>query len=164
MMRVYVKAIFLPSILSSQWHFQTRMDSLVLNVSSTSSYLSRIMKTPKRFNLDFLSKEVVEGVITINSDTKKCKIDETGKKNRTESKYTAFDDHLNVRLTLHAVKFINPSGVVSATDDDDDCWVEPSKERPYIAFAMSMGHTECADKLFIAEKVNSHTHFSDELE
>jgi hypothetical protein len=118
------------------------------------------------FSLDYLSKEMVEGVTTTKAepDSKKYKIDETeGNDRQAEIKYTEFDDHLNVSLTLHAVKFINPSGVISAMDDDD-CWVDPSVQRPYIAFAMSMGHTDCTDKLFIAEKVSYHMHFSDKLE
>jgi hypothetical protein len=56
------------------------------------------------------------------------------------------------------LKFINPSGVASvATDDDDDeCWIEFSEDKPYIAFAMSMAQTQRTDNLFAAEEVSPH--------
>jgi len=91
-----------------------------------------------------LSKEAVEGVIK--------------KRKHDQAFYTHENQSLNVRLTLYALKFINPSGVASvATDDDDDeCWIEFSEDKPYIAFAMSMAQTRRTDDLFAAEEVTPH--------
>jgi len=106
-----------------------------------------------------LSKEAVEGVISNHRLTKR----KTGKK--AQNFYTHENSTLNVRLTLYALKFINPSGVASvATDDNDDdddddddkCWIEFSEDKPYIAFAMSMAQTRRTDDLFAAEEVSPH--------
>jgi hypothetical protein len=127
--------------------------------------------------LDVLSKEMVEGVIVSKDDdqkpepktdqendqkddqktSKKRKLKKTeigDEKTEDEFKYTHWDPGLNVRLTLHSVKFINPAGVASAVDNDE-CWIKPSEEKPYIAIAMSMGDTERKENLFIAEDVSS---------
>jgi len=49
------------------------------------------------------------------------------------------------------LKFINPDGVTSATGDNE-CWIKPSGDKPYIAFGMSMGEMEREQNLFVAEK------------
>jgi hypothetical protein len=118
--------------------------------------------------LDILSKEVIEGVIAVKQadDTKKKGQKKGRKKDKkrkletdsegnqeAEAYYTHSNPNLNVRLTLNAVKFINPEGVFSAIDAGD-CWIRPSEKKPYIAFAMSMGQTERQDKLFVAEEVS----------
>jgi hypothetical protein len=115
------------------------------------------------YQMEFLSKEAVEGVIVeVGKRGKKRKIineatAEDDDKDEGKSKYTHCDHNLNVRLTLHALKFINPDGVTSATGNDE-CWIRPSEDKPYIAFAMSMGETEREENLFVAEKdVSSYT-------
>jgi hypothetical protein len=59
----------------------------------------------------------------------------------------------NLKLTLHSLSFINPSINV---DDENlvDHWVQVSTDKPYIAFAMSMGDTSLSDtsKLLVPEK------------
>ena len=69
-----------------------------------------------------LSKEAVEGVIAMkDSDKKKRKLDKVEGEKRKSTKptpyYTHYNPNLNVRLTLNAVKFINPGGVASVVDD-----------------------------------------------
>ena len=109
------------------------------------------------YQMEFLSKEAVEGVIVeVEKRGKKRKIINEAKaedddKDEGKTKYTHCDHNLNVRLTLHALKFINPDGVASATGNDE-CWIKPSEDKPYIAFAMSMGETEREENLFVAEK------------
>jgi hypothetical protein len=97
-----------------------------------------------------LSKAAVEGII---SQKRK-------RGNEARTFYTHENHSLNVRLTLYALKFINPSGVASAVaaDDkaDDECWIEFSEDKPYIAFAMSMAQTQRVDNLFAAEEVSPH--------
>jgi hypothetical protein len=105
--------------------------------------------------MEFLSKEAVEGVRVVaeqpRDNSKKRKRNDGAKAgDDQEIKYTHDDDNLNIRLTLNALKFINPDNVTSATDYND-CWIEPSSDKPYIAFAMSMGETERKENLFIAE-------------
>jgi len=58
----------------------------------------------------------------------------------------------NLRLTLHSLGFINPSTNIISDDNLVDHWVKPSADKPYIAFAMSMGNTTEASQLFIPEK------------
>ena len=116
------------------------------------------------YDIEFLSKEAVEGVTAEKREDNSKKIKrnnedkaEDTSKDDPETKYAHCDDNLNVRLTLHALKFINPDSVISATDNDE-VWVRPSEDKPYIAFAMSMGQTERKDDLFLAEKdVSSYT-------
>ena len=109
------------------------------------------------YQMEFLPKEAVEGVIAdVERQQKKRKIineAEAGDyiKDEPKTKYTHCDPNLNVRLTLHALKFINPDGVASATGNDE-CWINPSEDKPYVAFAMSMGETEREKNLFVAEK------------
>jgi len=108
------------------------------------------------YRMTFLPNEAVEGVITVESPRKKRKIIDEAKaddndQHELKTKYTCCDRNLNVRLTLHALKFINPNGVTSATGDDE-CWIKPSEDKPYIAFAMSMGETEREQNLFVGEK------------
>ena len=107
--------------------------------------------------MEVLSKEAVEGVITATNNDKKRKV-KIGDKgdNKADAIYTHWNPSLNVRLTLHAVKFINPSGVASVTNDDER-WIKPSESKPFIAFAMSMEQTERKTNLLIAEEVSSHT-------
>jgi len=100
-----------------------------------------------------LTKEAVEGII---SQKRK-------RGNEARAFYTHENHSLNVRLTLYALKFINPSGVVSAVAADasavaadDKCWIEFSEDKPYIAFAMSMAQTQRTDNLFAAEEVSPH--------
>ena len=116
---------------------------------------------------DFLSKDAVEGVIALKDKGKgkgkgkekvKAKQSQVGGQDEAEAKYTHCDDNLNIRLTLHALKFINPDGVYAAGTDNDECWIKPTADKPYIAFAMSMGQTERKENLFVAEKdVTSYT-------
>jgi hypothetical protein len=129
-----------------------------------------------------LSKEAVEGVIAVKDNQKKRKLDkapgekgsevegkrdnkvegekdnkiEDEKDNKTNAYYTHGNPSLNVRLTLNAVKFINPGDVASMTDHFER-WIEFSEDKPYIAFAMSMENTERKVDLFAAEKVSSHS-------
>lgn len=107
--------------------------------------------------MDVLSKEAVEGVITVTDNDKRRKVEigDIGD-NKTDAKYTHSNSNLDVRLTLNAVKFINPSGVSSVTNDDER-WIKPSESKPFIAFAMSMEQTERKTKLLVAEEVSSHT-------
>jgi hypothetical protein len=111
-----------------------------------------------------LSKEAVEGVIVVKEPTKKRKLDKDGSKkdNKPDSYYTHANRSLTVRLTLNAVKFINPGGVASVTDDPER-WIEFSEDKPYIAFAMSMAQTERTGDLFAAEKISSHSFLFDVL-
>ena len=118
------------------------------------------------YDMEFLPKEAVEGVATkkCEEQSKKCKCNDEAKaednnKDETESKYTHCDKGLNIRLTLHALKFINPDSVTSATDNDE-YWVKPSEDMPYIAFAMSMGQTEREENLFVGEKDCKLLHIS----
>jgi len=136
------------------------MSCIVISVKNCDDSEGIEMKT--------LSKEAVEGVIAVkNSDDekkekkkkkkqKKRKIDEVEDDKEADAKYTHYDSNLDVRLTLNAVKFINPGGVASVIDDYAR-WIEPNESKPYIAFAMSMGQTERKIDLFIAEEVSSHT-------
>lgn len=108
----------------------------------------------EQVGLDFLSKDVVEGVIVLK-DKDKAKV---GGRDKAEAKYTHSGKNLNTWLTLHALKFINPDGVHTAGTDNDECWIRPTADKPYIAFAMSMGQTKRKEKLFVAEKdVTSYT-------
>jgi hypothetical protein len=58
----------------------------------------------------------------------------------------------NLRLTLHSLGFINPSTNIISDDNLVDHWVKASADKPYIAFAMSMGKTATESQLFIPEK------------
>lgn len=81
----------------------------------------------------FLTRDCVEGVPdTTNSKTK--------------------GDDATVRLTLHKLKFINPGGIPGSGDISNDAWVETTKDKPFIAFAMSMGNTTRTTKLFVGEE------------
>ena len=125
-----------------------------------------------------LSKELVEGMIAVkkSKDTKsgdkkntgeerESKIPElekvqksnTGKLDKDDEDeyyYTHSDPNLNLRLTLNALKFLNPAGVTSVVDEPE-LWIEPNESKPYIAFAMSIGDTEREGDLFVAEAVSS---------
>ena len=61
-------------------------------------------------------------------------------------------ENVNVRLTLNKFKFINPGGIPGEGDIPDDAWIETTKDKPFIAFAMSMGNTSRQTKLFVGEK------------
>lgn len=105
-----------------------------------------------------LSKEAVEGVIAkknCDNNDNKHKINEVEVRDKANANYTHYDRNLDIKLTLNAVKFINPGGVACAVDDDER-WIEPSESKPYIAFAMSIGQTERKVDLFIAEEVSFH--------
>ena len=114
-----------------------------------------------------LSKEAVEGVTKVrvnkkeDDSNKKRKLDndQDGKDKKADAYYTHDNPSLNIRLTLNAVKFINPGGVTSATDSDER-WIEFSEQKPLIAFAMSMAQTDRSEDLFAAESVSSHFCFS----
>jgi hypothetical protein len=110
--------------------------------------------------MEFLSKEAVEGVIVeVEKRGEKRKIIDEAEA-EDETKYSHCNHNLDVRLTLHALKFINPDGVASATGNNE-CWIRPSEDKPYIAFAMSMGETERKENLFVAEKdARSYTSLS----
>jgi hypothetical protein len=60
----------------------------------------------------------------------------------------------NLKLTLHSLGFINPSTNVICDETLVDHWVKVSDDKPYIAFAMSMGNTSLSDtsQLFVPEK------------
>ena len=120
----------------------------------------------EEYEKDFLSKEAVEGVIVLEDTGKgKGKDDDDNGKDKPKPKYTHSNENLNIRLTLHAVKFINPDGVYSARTNDDQCWIRPTADKPYIAFAMSMKQIERTENLFVAEKnVTFYTSRSDLLE
>jgi hypothetical protein len=110
-----------------------------------------------------LSKEAIEGKLT-ESESQNRKRDDLQGGKKPNLKWTHAKKHLNVRLTLNAVKFLNPGGVVSEPIVDD-CWIEPSEEKPYIAFAMSMKNADAVDHLFNGEnKVASYTFLSYLLE
>ena len=59
---------------------------------------------------------------------------------------------VNVALTLNKFKFINPDGIPGRVGTSDDAWVQTGPEKPFIAFAMSLGDTERRANLFIGEK------------
>jgi hypothetical protein len=115
-----------------------------------------------------LSKEAVEGVIShkkrkrdnnIDANNDDANNDDANSDNANDADafYTHENRSLNVRLTLHALKFINPSGVASVSlSADDDRWIEFSEDKPYIAFAMSMAETDRSKNLFAAEEVSPH--------
>ena len=79
----------------------------------------------------FLPRECVEGVL---SDGK------------------PFQKDVNVALNLNKFKFINPDGIPGPVDISDDAWVQTGPEKPFIAFAMSLGDTERQADLFIGEE------------
>ena len=111
-----------------------------------------------------LSKEAVEGVIAVRDkkkeDNKKRKLGKAeGKKDNKADAFYTHDNHSNVRLTLNAVKFINPGGVTAETDDDER-WIEFSEHKPLIAFAMSMAQTDRNGDLFAAEAASSYAFLS----
>ena len=58
----------------------------------------------------------------------------------------------NLKLTLHSLAFINPSTNIMSDENLVDHWVKTSADKPYIAFAMSMGKTAAESQLFIPEK------------
>ena len=58
----------------------------------------------------------------------------------------------NLKLTLHSLGFINSSTNVIGDASLVGHWVKASTDKPYIAFAMSMGNTSLSDTLFIPEK------------
>jgi hypothetical protein len=95
--------------------------------------------------MEGIRKEAVEGVVASH---KKRKLD-------NNAFYTHENHSLNVRLTLNALKFINPSGVASVAADEER-WIEFSEDKPYIAFAMSMAQTDRSEHLFAAEEVSPH--------
>jgi hypothetical protein len=66
--------------------------------------------------------------------------------------YITACDKSTINLTLHSLTFINPEGTIGETERSDSTWIETSAQKPYIAFVMTMGNTDRADKLFIAEK------------
>lgn len=136
--------------------------------------------------MDFLSREVVEGVLSSEKKRKadeksngkkafkpddgarrvrqECEIDTKGDEGKSEDdakenakqRIVAFDKNLNVRLMLHALKFLNPTGIPDKEPTSVDSWITSSKDKPFIAFAMSMGWTDQETDLFIGEKnVNS---------
>jgi hypothetical protein len=58
----------------------------------------------------------------------------------------------NLRLTLHSLGFINPSTNIISDENLVDHWIKMSADKPYIAFAMSMGNTSETLQLFLPEK------------
>jgi hypothetical protein len=131
---------------------------------------------------DYLPREVVEGVLPgqkkrkadgeADVETNMFKADDEGRRVRQEPdveskadggeskkgkepKVNPFSKHLNVRLLLHSLKLLNPTGIPDRGSPSDS-WMTPNEDKPYIAFAMSMGKTDRKEKLFIAEEnVNS---------
>jgi hypothetical protein len=105
--------------------------------------------------LPYLSKDEIDGVVAPKTGNKKRKVDKVQDGGEEDGSQYRHGKESDVRLTLHAVKFINPDGVVSATDSEGR-WIQSSKDKPYIAFAMSMGQTDRTADFFIGEEVNSY--------
>jgi hypothetical protein len=82
---------------------------------------------------DFLPRECVEGVSSLGE-------------------IKPVRENVIVRLTLHKLKFINPRGIPGSGDISDDAWIQTTQDKPFIAFAMSMGDTERHNKLFLGEE------------
>jgi hypothetical protein len=57
-----------------------------------------------------------------------------------------------VRLTLHSLKFLNPAGIPDKRGTPVDFWIESTKGKPFIAFAMSIGKTDRKAELFMGEE------------
>jgi hypothetical protein len=134
------------------------------------SYIVISMKNrggTEHFKSTYLSKKGIEGVVAPENENKKRKFDKIHVAGEGDGSRYVHGDDSNLRLTLNAVKFINPRGVVSATDcdgrwiDSDDRWIQSSEAKPYVAFAMSMGQTDRPTDLFIGEEVNSYQCSSD---
>lgn len=83
---------------------------------------------------DYLPKKCVEGVYS-SGESGENKIVKSGKADL-------------LALTLHSLKFINPKHIPSSRDIPDDAWIQTTKDKPFIAFAMSMGSTEREEDLF----------------
>ena len=81
----------------------------------------------------FLTRECVEGVVS-------------------SGKIEPVREDVLVRLTLHKLKFLNPEVIPGSGDIADDAWIQTTKDKPFIAFAMSMGDTEREDHLFLGEE------------
>ena len=76
-------------------------------------------------------------------------------KDIAKPKISPYSKHLNVRLTLHSLKFLNPEGIPDKGSPSNS-WMGPTQDKPYVAFAMRMGMTDREQNLFVAEKnVNS---------
>jgi hypothetical protein len=103
-----------------------------------------------------LSKNAIEGVVASKTNKKNRRVNKVQGRGKDDgSQYAHSKESLDVRFRLHEVKFINPGGVVSATDSEG-LWIQSSEDKPYIAFAMSMGQTDRNTDLFIGEDVNSY--------
>ena len=76
----------------------------------------------------------------------------TDAKETAEPKICACNKNLNVRLTLHSLKFLNPAGIPDGGSSSHDSWIASSEDKPFIAFAMSMGMTDRKEDLFIGEE------------
>ena len=82
----------------------------------------------------FLTRECVEGVYR-------------------QSNIESVGEHVTVALTLNKFKFINPGGIPGPVNISDDAWVQTAKDKPFIAFAMSLGDTARETDLFIGEEM-----------
>jgi hypothetical protein len=87
-----------------------------------------------------------------NKSTVDREYDGTGKSGGEKVEIQPPNKHLNVRLTLNSLKFVNPGGIPDTRPTSIDSWIMPSKDKPFIAFAMSMGQTHREKDLFVAEK------------
>ena len=107
----------------------------------------------------FLTRQCVEGIYLSRQNGEKGK----GRKNSKRVKkgkdgktgkrmIVSVGDNVLVKLTLHSLKFINFKGIPSSRDISDDAWIQTSKDKPFIAFAMSMGDTNREEDLFVGEK------------
>jgi hypothetical protein len=82
--------------------------------------------------LPFLSRECVEG--------------------GSEQTSVKLVEDVTIRLALHKLKFINSKGTPRSGDVSDNAWIQTTKDKPFIAFAMSMGDTKRKSDLFVGEK------------
>jgi len=57
-------------------------------------------------------------------------------------------ENVTIKLGLEKLKFINSKGIPGS----GDAWPQTTKDKPFIAFAMSMGDTERETDLFVGEK------------
>lgn len=90
-------------------------------------------------NEPFLPRECVEGVYG-------------------PTNITSVEKNVNVRLTLNKFKFINPGGIPGSGDIPEDVWIQTTNDKPFIAFAMSMGDTARETNLFVGEKKRNAFH------
>jgi hypothetical protein len=102
----------------------------------------------EHIDLPYLTRKSIEGVL---QKKKKSKKSQDSEPSENDMYITACNKSI-VNLTLHSLTFINPEGTIGEMERPDSTWIETNAQKPYIAFVMSMGKTDRADKLFIAEE------------